>query len=154
LRKFLILFLLLASPLWAEDVCRDDIVQLRGDWGSVRFTVEVADTADERSQGLMFREEMARGAGMLFVYEYPQRASFWMKNTILPLDMLFVDERGVVTRVHHDAVPGDLTPIPGGDKVFAVLEINAGLAAQYGIGEGSEMRNPAFAGHDPVWPCN
>lgn len=142
---------LTAAPSHAE--CRADQVQLRGAWGQARFDVELADTAEARNKGLMFRESLPRGAGMLFIYERPQPASFWMKNTLIPLDMIFVDVTGRVTRVHNMAVPGDLTPIDGGQAVYAVLEINGGLAAQYGIGPGSEMQHPVFAPQGPVWPC-
>ncbi len=146
-----VLLLFLAGPLWAT--CSSDLVEVRGDWGQTRFTVEVADTPRTRSRGLMFRESLPRGAGMLFVYEAPRRASFWMKNTLIPLDLLFVDRRGVVTRVHAEAQPGDLSPIEGGNDVFAVLEINGGLAGRYGITPGSEMRNPIFADGPAIWPC-
>lgn len=141
-----------AGPALAQ--CRADAVTLRGDWGQAQFTVEIADTAQDRARGLMFRETMARGAGMLFVYEAPQPASFWMKNTLIGLDILFLDRSGTVTRVHHDAVPGDLTPIDGGPDVFAVLEINAGLARRYGITPGSQMRHAAFDDGSPAWPCD
>jgi len=85
----------------------------------------VADDAAERAQGLMFREAMPLSSGMLFVYGRPQRVSFWMRNTLIPLDMIFADARGVVTRVHAEAVPLDETPIDGGEGVQFVLEINA-----------------------------
>lgn len=133
--------------------CRLDQVDLRGDWGQVRFQIEIADSGEERARGLMHREDMANGAGMLFVYEYPQRVAFWMKNTLIPLDMLFLDETGVVTAIHENAVPHDLTPIEGGDQVFAVLEINAGLIARYGIDVGSEMRHKVFSKSGEIWPC-
>lgn len=132
--------------------CREDTVYLRGDFGTARFSVEVADTGKERARGLMFRESLPRSAGMLFVYGRPTVASFWMKNTLIPLDMIFVDERGVVRKVHARAVPGDLTPILGGDGIKAVLEINGGLAEAMGITAGSEMRHPAF-GWGAAWPC-
>lgn len=138
------------APAWSA--CAPDTVDLRGDWGSLKFSVELADTPDERAQGLMYRESMARGAGMLFIYERPQNATFWMKNTLIPLDMIFVDEKGVVTHVHDRAVPGDETTIDGGDGVLAVLEINGGLAERYGIEPGSELRHPAF-GTGAAWPC-
>jgi len=96
---------------------------------------------------------MARGAGMLFVYESPRPASFWMKNTLISLDMLFADKTGRVTHVHHRAIPGDLTPIDGGDGVYAVLEINGGLAKDYGITKGSLMRHPVFSPGPAAWPC-
>ena len=135
--------------------CRADRVELRGDWGSAAFRVEVADTAAERAQGLMFVEEMPPGEGMLFAYETEQPVAFWMKNTLIPLDMVFAGADGRVTRVHANAVPGDITPIPGGDAVRYVLEINGGLAARLGIEAGDEMRHPAIdaASDAPAWPC-
>ena len=137
----------------ASAACSRDAVDLRGEWGQARFTVELADSNALRAQGLMFRESMAQRAGMLFVYDRPQRAVFWMKNTLIPLDMIFVDRQGAVTAVHHDAIPGDLTPIDGGHKVFAVLEINGGLARKYGIGPGSQMRHEIFVEGPAIWPC-
>lgn len=133
--------------------CRDDSVWIKGPKGETRFNIEIADDVEERARGLMYRESMPRGAGMLFVYEYPQTTAFWMKNTLIPLDMIFTDVTGKVTRVHHDAIPGDLTAIEGGDKVFAVLEINGGLAKRYGIAPGSVMRHPVFAPGPAAWPC-
>ncbi len=146
-------FLGLANAALADDACRPDRVDLRGDWGHATFSVELADSPEERARGLMFREQMASGAGMIFVYESPGPVAFWMKNTLIPLDMIFVDAAGQVTRVHHKAVPGDLTPIDGGDGVLVVLEINAGLAARLGIGPGDQMRHPAFSGGAAIWPC-
>jgi len=142
----------LSFPSYAAD-CRPDRVDLRGSWGQTSFTVEIADDEAERAQGLMFRESIARGAGMLFVYPKPQRAAFWMKNTLIPLDIIFLDETGRVIQIQADAIPGDLTPLPGGDNVFAVLEINGGLAARYGISIGSEMRHKVFSKTTPIWPC-
>ncbi len=141
----------MAGPLHAA--CRADAVDLRGGFGQARFAVEVADTAAARAKGLMFRESLARSAGMLFVYPGPQRVSFWMKNTLIPLDMIFADAAGRVTRVHAMAVPGDLTPIDGGEGVVAVLEINGGLARQLGIAPGAELRHPALDQDTAVWPC-
>ena len=144
-------FSLPSSIGWAE--CADDRVELRGDWGQASFRVEIADDDAERGRGLMFREELARGAGMLFVYDRPQPVSFWMRNTLIPLDMIFIGPEGRVTRVHENAVPLDETSISGGDGVLAVLEINGGLSQRMGIDVGSEVRHPAFEGEDAVWPC-
>ena len=132
--------------------CDPGEVLLRGPFGTARFSVEIADDAGERARGLMNRESMARSAGMLFVYPEPGRVSFWMRNTLIPLDMIFVGPQGVVTRVHSEAVPLDETPIPGGDGVLAVLEINGGLAEAYGIAPGAELKHPAF-GETAAWPC-
>lgn len=140
-----------AASAWAA--CSDGRVSLRGDWGEAHFNVEVADDPQERARGLMFVDAMAQSAGMLFVYERPQRVAFWMKNTLIPLDMIFMDDTGTVRRVAHDAVPGDETPIPGGDDILVVLEINGGLARRLGISEGSQMRHPVFEQSDAAWPC-
>ncbi|UWQ76615.1 DUF192 domain-containing protein [Leisingera sp. M658] len=142
----------IAGTALASD-CQLAQADLRGDWGQAGFTVEIAATEAERAQGLMFREDLPRGAGMLFVYDSPQPAAFWMKNTLIPLDIIFLNEHGLVTSVHENAVPGDLTPIPGGDAVFAVLEINGGLARKYGIAAGSQMRHEIFSLSGAVWPC-
>lgn len=132
--------------------CREDTVSVRDDVGTVQFTVDVADSNEERSQGLMFVEEMATMEGMLFVYERPQSASFWMRNTLIPLDMLFVDETGIVKNIHPMAVPLDETPIFGGDDVKFVLEVNGGLAEMLGLEVGDQMQHPSF-GSAAIWPC-
>lgn len=152
-RKALCLLFAVAMPAAADAACAEDQVDLRGDWGSARFSVEVADDGVERARGLMFRESLPQSGGMLFIYPEPQHASFWMKNTLIPLDMIFADARGVVTRVHSEAIPGDLTPIDGGPGVVAVLEINGGLAEALRIGPGTQMRHAAL-GEDAAWPCS
>lgn len=138
---FLLSCLLGAGPVLA---CEEGAVLVSGDWGKARFAVDVADDAAERSQGLMFVEQMPTMAGMLFVYDQPQRASFWMQNTLIPLDMIFAAPDGTVTRVHENAVPLDRTSIDGGEGVQFVLEINGGMAARLGIGEGDRLQHPAI----------
>jgi uncharacterized membrane protein (UPF0127 family) len=145
-------FLVFAQGAAAQD-CRDDTVFLRGDWGQARFSVEVADDGPERARGLMHRDSMAQSAGMLFVYERPQTLSFWMRNTLIELDMLFVDATGVVRHIHHRAQPLDETPIIGGKDLTHVLEINGGLAQRLGISAGSVLRHPSFSAALAVWPC-
>ncbi|MWD28794.1 DUF192 domain-containing protein [Aquicoccus sp. SCR17] len=137
----------------AQAACREDSVTLRGEFGMARFRVDVADDAAERSRGLMFVKEMPASTGMLFVYPKAQPASFWMRNTLIPLDMLFMDATGTVTRIHENAVPLDETPIPGGDEVLAVLEINGGMAAAMGIEAGAQLRHPALPQDIAAWPC-
>ena len=143
---------LAVGPLWAG--CTPDSLELRGPGGVARLHVDVADTTEERARGLMFRPSMPKSAGMLFVYDHPQAVSFWMKNTLIPLDMIFADASGRVSHVHPDAVPGDETPIPGGDAVQFVLEINAGMAERLGLGPGSELRHPAIPADQAAWPCD
>ncbi|SEK33996.1 DUF192 domain-containing protein [Roseovarius nanhaiticus] len=148
-----LLSLILCAPAFAEE-CSPDVVQLRGEWGQARFAVELADDEAERAQGLMHRESMPQSAGMLFVYPEPRMVGFWMKNTLIPLDMIFVDSTGTVQRVHSNAVPGDLTPIMGGsDTILAVLEINGGLSRKLGIAPGTQLRHPAFAPDRAAWSC-
>jgi uncharacterized membrane protein (UPF0127 family) len=137
----------------ASAACTDTAVDLRGDFGSARFNVEVADDPAERAQGLMNRPSMPASAGMLFLYDAPQRATFWMKNTLIPLDMIFLDQTGTVTRVHENAVPLDETTIDGGPGVVAVLEVNGGLASAIGISEGSQLRHPGLDQSLAAWPC-
>jgi uncharacterized membrane protein (UPF0127 family) len=142
-----------ASGVAARETCEDNAVYLRGDWGQARFSIDVVDTPEARSRGLMFVENMPRMTGMLFVYEREQTVSFWMKNTLIPLDMIFADGRGVVQRVHENAVPQDVTAIPGGSNIQYVLEINGGLSEQLGIDAGTEMRHPSIANNVAAWPC-
>jgi uncharacterized protein len=140
-----------AGTAWAE--CRSETLEVRGQGGVTRFSVEVADSNEERSQGLMFRESMPQSSGMLFVYDNPRRVSFWMQNTLIPLDMVFADQTGTVTRIHENAVPKDRTPIDGGTDVQFVLEINGGLARRLGIAEGSALRHPAIDQSVAAFPC-
>ena len=148
----LVLTLVLTGTV-AQAVCAPDHVDLRGNWGQARFAVEIADTPRARSRGLMHRESLPRQSGMLFVYEYPQPVSFWMRNTLIPLDMIFVDDAGVVRRVHANAIPHDETAIPGGSDILVVLEINGGLASAFGINPGSQLRHPSL-GPDAAWSCD
>lgn len=143
---------LCATPALATE-CREDLALFRFASGQASFSIEIADDAAERAQGLMNRAKLASSAGMLFIYDRPQAASFWMKNTLLPLDMIFIDATGTVTKVHENAKPLDQTPIPGGDGVLMVLEINGGLARRIGIGPGAELAHPRLAQKIAAFPC-
>jgi uncharacterized membrane protein (UPF0127 family) len=147
------LFFAFAGIVAAEQACQNNTVQLRGDWGNAQFNVELAITPEQRNVGLMNRASMPISSGMLFIFERPQTLSFWMRNTLIPLDMLFIDAAGVVQHIHHQAVPLDETSILGGDNLTSVLEINGGLAKKLGIIEGSELRHPSFGTDVAVWPC-
>jgi uncharacterized protein len=151
-RGFLALVALgLGLPAAAEG-CRPDVADLRDADSRLRFQVEVVDTAETRARGLMYRESLPQFSGMLFVYETPQPVAFWMRNTLIPLDMLFFDEAGRLTRIGREAQPHDETPVMGGDDVRYVLEINGGLAETLGIEVGAELRHPAIDA--PAWACD
>src|SRR5262249_13414989 len=104
-----------------------------------KFEVEVVSTPEGRERGLMFRKSMAPNAGMLFLYPDEQPVAFWMKNTLIPLDMLFLKSDGSIAHIAHNAVPYDETPIESGAAVKAVLEVNGGIADQLGIKEGDRI---------------
>ena len=146
--------LLLGAPAAQAAGCSDDHVQIRGTFGQASFAVEIADTDGERALGLMNRPSMPRFAGMLFVWPTPQHAVFWMENTLIPLDMLFIDSQGVVRTIHENAVPMDRTPIDGGEGIQYVLEINGGMAHRLGLVPGAELRHPAIPQGSAVWPCS
>ena len=140
-------------PTVASALCADDRVHIRGEGGTAAFTVEIADDPEEQALGLMHRESMPRFSGMLFVFDRPKRAVFWMENTLIPLDMLFIDQTGVVQHVHHQAVPLDRTPIDGGEGVAHVLEINGGMARRLNIAAGAQVRHPSIEQDLAAWPC-
>ncbi|WP_026986250.1 DUF192 domain-containing protein [Fodinicurvata fenggangensis] len=108
------------------------------------FQVELATTNAERAQGLMYRRTLDEGTGMLFIYPRSQRISMWMKNTFIPLDMIFIDESGEIIRIAHRTVPESTQSIPSGGRAKAVLEINAGVSERLGIAKGDRVHHPAF----------
>jgi uncharacterized protein len=103
------------------------------------FTVEVASTADEQQRGLMFRESLAPNGGMLFPMNPARPANFWMKDTVISLDMIFIRKDGTIARIASETVPYSLEQVESGEPVGAVLEIGAGRAAQLGIQENDKV---------------
>jgi len=112
--------------------------------GDHDFVVELARSPEERSRGLMFRESLADDRGMLFLFDGEKRRAMWMKNTLIPLDMLFLGCDGQVLAIHPDATPKSLEPIAPDVLSCGVLEISGGLAARLGIVPGDRVRHPAF----------
>ena len=110
--------------------------------GDFPFAVEIADDNAERAKGLMFRDHLAPDAGMLFDYGEEQLASFWMQNTLIPLDMIFIGADGVVKTIHVNARPLDTTSIPSGVPVRFVLEIPGGRSTEIGLKVGDRMEHP------------
>ena len=112
--------------------------------GHYTFKVEVAETPEQRAQGLMFRQQLAGDAGMLFLFGSSEVRAMWMKNTLIPLDMLFIDETGKIVRIEQRTVPHSERAIVSGGPVAAVLEVNAGTASRLMIKPGDRVRHPAF----------
>jgi hypothetical protein len=108
------------------------------------FSVEIARTTEERARGLMFRDRLAPDGGMLFVYRADQPVSMWMKNTLIPLDMLFIARDGTIRSIAERTVPLSETIIPSPGAVGAVLEINGGTAERLGIRPGDRVLSPAL----------
>ena len=108
------------------------------------FNVEVAKTPEEQQRGLMFRKEMAPDAGMIFPEDIERTTAFWMHNTYISLDMLFVQADGRISHIAPDAVPLTDTNIPSGGPVKAVIELNAGTAARLGIHVGDRVLFPGL----------
>ena len=158
---FLVCGFFLAAPALAQPViCAPDLVQFRTPEAVRSFRVEIADDAAERARGLMNRRELADDSGMLFIYDSPRPASFWMRNTYIPLDLIFLDSAGVIRHIHRNARPMDETPIPGAalgdpdpDRLM-VLEIPAGQADANGLGVGQPMAYPALDQELAAWPCD
>jgi uncharacterized membrane protein (UPF0127 family) len=112
--------------------------------GRHHFNVEIAASQEQWSYGLMFRRTLAPDAGMLFVYEDDHEIQMWMKNTLIPLDMIFIKADGTILRIAERTVPQDLTTIPSGGPARGVLEVNGGTAARLGIKPGDRVLHPAF----------
>ena len=119
-------------------------IQSRG--GTHRFDVEVMRDDAGRTRGLMFRRSMAPNHGMLFDFERSEPVSMWMKNTYLPLDMLFIRADGTIARVAADTEPLSTAIVASPEPVLSVLELNAGTAARLGIKAGDRIEHPLFQG--------
>ena len=112
--------------------------------GKQPFMVELATTPDQMALGLMFRSDLPADEGMLFIYPSEQQVSFWMKNTVIPLDMLFIAADGHIRHIAQRTIPLDETPIPSIEEVKAVLEVNGGTVERLGIKTGDVVRSPAL----------
>lgn len=112
---------------------QDNQLTLKTQTGDYQFDVEVVDTPESRAQGLMFRTELAEDAGMLFDFKEEREVSFWMQNTLIPLDMIFISADGLVDTIHVNARPQDPTSIPSEVPVQYVLEIPGGRSVEIGL---------------------
>lgn len=113
--------------------------------GPHRFNVELADTPEKRSVGLMHRPAMAADSGMLFDFKTDGQVTMWMRNTVIPLDMLFITRDGRIANIAERTVPFSETTIPSKGPVRAVLELNGGTSARLKIRAGDRVDHPMFA---------
>lgn len=127
-----VIFLCVACPLWAQTV------RITNESGTYDFSVEVADTPRKAMRGLMFRKSLPQNAGMIFIEDVPRIWYMWMKNTYIPLDMVFFDQTGKITKIAA-AKPLDLTTISSDTPVIGVVELNAGTTQLCHIKEGDYL---------------
>lgn len=116
------------------------------DKGPVRFRVAIADDEQERQHGLMFRSVLPEDEGMLFDFHQPQPLAFWMKNTLIPLDIIFIGADGRIVNIAENTTPYSLDPIPSDGPALGVLEIGGGLSDELGIEPGDRVVHRIFAG--------
>ena len=143
----LFLFATLAFPMGigaAEAEMRRDTLVLETAGGRQPITIEIAETLEEKSRGLMFRPKIPDDTGMLFPYGAPQEITMWMKNTYASLDMVFIRGDGTVHRIEANTEPMSERVIPSEGPVVAVLELAAGAAAKYGLKAGDKVLHKSF----------
>lgn len=131
----------------AEEAAEQEAVEtipvtVRSTTGDHLFDVETAVTPDEQRRGLMFRESLPENGGMIFPFDFPRLASFWMRNTMIPLDMIFIRADGVITNIARETEPYTLDSYYSTEPVIAVLEIAGGRAAELGINAGDQVAWP------------
>ena len=139
------LALVLAWPASAQTSFERTSLEIESASGTLNFEVELASTPEQRRQGLMFRESLAADQGMLFDFGDTVPVTMWMRNTLIPLDMLFIDADGRIARIVADTEPLSDAVIGSGDPVRAVLELAAGTSAELGIAIGDRVVHPIFA---------
>jgi uncharacterized protein len=135
----LAIFAVMATLLFACSAPGEETLVLHTATGNYTFHVEIADTPASREKGLMFRTALAPDAGMLFDFHREAQQAFWMQNTYIALDMIFIAEDGTVKTIHQNARPMDTTAIPSGVPVRFVLEIAGGRSAAIGLRAGDKM---------------
>jgi uncharacterized protein len=138
-----VVFALLPPAARAAD---PNILEIAGKNGVHVFSVEIAANDEQRARGLMFRKELPEGHGMLFDFQREQEVAFWMKDTYIPLDMIFIRGNGRILRIVENTVPLSIQQVPSGGPVRAVLELNGGTARKLAIAPGDQVAHPIFSG--------
>lgn len=134
------------QPVYADDVkFVKDTLSIKTEAGKIhKFKIEIADTELKRRQGLMERKSVKPKTGMLFIFDETAPQNFWMKGTLIPLDILFIGETGRIEKIHEKAIPHDLTPISSIKPVKAALEIGGGESARLSIKKGDLVQYKLF----------
>lgn len=140
----LALALVVASEPPNANFCEQNTIEIETALGPRSISVEIADDTKERARGLSGRETLDVGSGMLFLYDTPHHALFWMLETKIPLDMIFIKTDGYILAIMEHVQPETYWPISGGRNVIAVLEMNAGEAKRYNLKIGDHIRHSAF----------
>lgn len=158
MKKFFTRFFLIALVLVitnTQAACAKEVIDQQAltietkNGGPIAFHVELAITQEQQMYGLMNRTSLPEDAGMLFIFNDVAKRAFWMKDTLIPLDMLFISADGTIHHIHHMAKPQDLTNITSEKPVKAILEINGGLSDILGIAEGDKVIHPFFKNQPP-----
>jgi uncharacterized membrane protein (UPF0127 family) len=135
---------LLVPVAEATVACDPNEIEIVAEPVNLTFTIEVSDDPEEQARGLMFRSALPADSGMLFIFDPPRPASFWMRNTMIALDMIFIDDTGRVESIAERNDPYSERVSSSLGDVRAVLEINGGLSRQLGIVPGAQVIHPAF----------
>lgn len=144
MRKTILLVGVFLCGTWASLAMAEPLEVQLTNGKTHHFDVRIADNDQTREKGLMGVRSLPEDQGMLFVFDELTPVQFWMKNTLISLDMVFIDGKGVVSSVHSKAQPLDLSVISSKEPVKAVLEISGGVAEKLGIGRGNQIISPIF----------
>ena len=131
-----------------------NIIFVKSKYTNAQFFVEIAKSPERRQKGLMDRNSLKSQSGMLFLYESPRRVSFWMKNTLISLDVIFLSANGKILKIYHNAKPESLEIMSAGENVSAVLEINGNLAKTIKLEIGDCVEHEYFENNDDNESCN
>jgi len=131
-----------------------NIIFVKTKFSNTQFVVELAKTPEQRQKGLMGRSSLKAQSGMLFLYESPRYVSFWMKNTVISLDVIFLSATGQILKIYHNAKPDSLEIMSAGENVSAVLEINGNLAQTIKLEIGDCVKHEYFENNNDNKSCN
>ena len=147
IKVFLLFLLLHNNTVFAESYIKN--LEIINDTGKlIKYHVEIAKTSEEQAEGLMHRLELKKNEGMLFLFDNEKKASFWMKNTLIPLDIIFINKNGSINKIYKNTIPKSRKRIISRGEVLAVLEINAGEANRNNIGYRSFIDLEKFISSD------